>query len=352
VTSRFGRAPPVLLVLGALGYPGGVRAEEPRVPPHLEFSFVCPNLSQPTAAEVEARSRVEAQLAGRGPMHVHFYCGPSGLEVELESLGPETASHGVRGEPAGRPLEVALVDLFVQALRTFPSDLSSAESRGSSGGSETSASNAASEPGSPSAPSDGTEPGSKMAQRASGPTAAAASRAEAQPQAEPEATSRPFARLTSDAFLSYESLGSEAFGTLGVGASALFGLHSRFRLGPMARVGWGLDMPNLSLTAMNVGLAVEFSPWRWFSLGVEPYASVHFWRATDPLPAHGVHALWGVGASGDVLFGSPHLALRGGVMLNVLSSDRVVRVQDEELMHIPPVSVELHLGGRFGLFVE
>lgn len=317
-----------------------------RETPTLEFHFSCPTLTESQATEVEARSRVEAQLAGRGRMTVHFACSTAGLEVRLQP-SPEGMAHEVRGEPTERPLEVALVDLFVLALGSLP-----VESPAHDGKDPARAAIPAAQ--------------DQAAQESAVATPAPPEQAEPPPTPDPETDLEPsarprpappprvpFARLQTDAFVSYESLGSEATGTLGLGLGAFLGLHDRVRLGPTLRVGWGTGMPHhLSLTAWNIGLMGEFSPFDWLSLGLGPIVSIHVMNAQQPTAAGDAHVLWGGSASASVLLGSRAAALRAGLAMNALSSERIVRVGGTELMHIPPLSLEAHLGGRLGFFLE
>lgn len=323
---------------------GQAQAQTGAASPGLEFSFACPGLTTPKATEVEARSRVEAQLAGLGRAEVRFICGANGLDVRLQSLSEEEGPYEVHAELKDEPLEVALVDLFVRALETLPipSTSRSSDEPGGQQPAQTPAPKTAEPAESPASPD---EPTNALSSPSGVPSRS--------PRRGRRAPAQPFARLNWDGFLSYGSLGSEAIGTVGGGMAGLLGLGERFRAGPVVRVGLGIGMPeSLSLTAWNVGLLGEFSPLEWLSLGLGPEVSIQMMSSAEPTAASGPHALWGGCASAHVLFGSRRAALRAGVMLNVLASDRVVRVEGVELMHIPPVNWEVNVGGRFGFFLE
>lgn len=338
---------------------------EPRTTESITFHFSCPELTGDQLAEVEARSRIEAQLAGQSSLLVALSCRRDSLLAEVRVLEPESHAEHFKAVRDGRPLEVALVELFVRALEALPKDREAGERAAAGSGDRHDAEGAEQ-------PADSQSPA--MAARSEPPRAAktapaattspkkrahrdAARKTRDQNSLDTEPSSRqsvraPFARLGVDLLASYKTLGPEALGSFGFGVMGLWGITERLRLGPLVRVGWAAGAQNLELTTWNFALLTEYSPLEWLSLGLGPELSFEQATIRTPRSASGTHALLGGRASADVLFGTRHAALRAGITVSVLSSDRILRLEGEELMRLPAVSLELQLGARFGFLLE
>jgi hypothetical protein len=347
VNCWFGRTARVVFVVGAWATPSSAQTVEPRNVETIVFDVECPELAAEAAAEVEARSRVEAGLRNLGALDVWMRCQAGSLDVRVQTRPGPGRSSSSEGQRGSRPLEVALVDLFVQALDDLePVSASPLGATSSSSGSSSDVVEPT-PPGQEQAPVDAPtvtvlEPEKPRSVQGR----------EAQRRRPSPALKRPFARLAWDVFGVAETLGTEAPLALGGGTALLLAPSPVFRVGPVGRLARGVGVQNLSLTTLHAGLMGEYSPLPWLALGLGPIVSVHFVQAESPVRARGVHSLFGGAASVHFLIGTPKFAFRAGATLSVLSSDRVVRIREVEQLHLPPVSVELQLGGRLGFFLE
>jgi hypothetical protein len=355
------------------------------------FEVACAELAPEALAEVEARSRVEAQLTALGPLSVQLRCSDKELTVRVTSREPEVRVHVVTRARDGAQVTNALVDLLVHALHTFPpgglretSDdaasgvasvaLSPGESARSSeavgpvegvgpgesarsseavGASESATRGATAGPGGASVvPTSEVEsqvgPAAPLPKES--PTPAMRPRSSEEERRPSVARSGPppraSRRFNLDALGIYESLGSGAVGTLGFGANGFLALTERLRVGPTGRVGWAARAQSLELVAVSVGLEGEFRFTRYLWAALRPELSLHNYHATRPAQAHGSDLLAGLSIGAGVLWGGD-VALRSGVALALYTHERIVRVDGVEIFRAPMAAVALHLGGRF-----
>jgi hypothetical protein len=322
-----------------LGVCGPVCAAEVR---ESEFQVVCAELSLEAAAEVEARSRVEAQLSTVGGLGVQLSCNEHELTVRLESKEPGTPRvHVVTSARGTVPVADALVGLFVHALETFPVDAP--------------APSPSDVPSSGDAPSPaGSEGDGQLesaaplpAEKATLATRPRRLEAEAKPKLVKGEGPRILARrFNVDALGTYESLGSEATGAFGFGTNGFMALTERVRIGLTGRVGAGVGAQDLEILAVNVGLGGELRLTNNFWAAVAPEVSLHNYRVTGPTRAQGSDVVLGISLGAGVLWGGD-LALRSGVALELYTHERIVRVDGNEVFRVPMATVALHLGGRF-----